>query len=94
MNRHGKAAQEYWATYRPRALSELGSEAEQSDFFTGLGLRVMSRKGEVKEELLNQIPIEQRGAARAVVDAQAQELVYAELVYLDKEPGTEDREIV
>jgi hypothetical protein len=93
MNRHGKAAQEYWATYRPRALSELGDEQAQSEFFTGLGLRVMVQIGETKEAMLAQIPLEQRSAVRTAVASQAQELVYENLVYLDKEPGTEAREI-
>lgn len=92
-NRHGLLAQEYWETYRPAALAELGSAQEQGEFFRGLGMRVMEEIGQTADDLLLQLPAEQRAAARANVKAQAEEMVYAEQIWLPKEPGTEHREM-
>lgn len=93
LSRHGKVALEYWQTYRPQALAELGDRQERERFFRALDLRVGERIGELTHELLQQVPAGQRGPARAAVRAQATELVYAEEIYLDKEPGTEHREM-
>lgn len=93
LSRHGKLAREYWETYRPQALEQLGSQEEQATFFQILDLRVGERISEVTHELLQQVPIEQRGAQRAMVRMQAQELVYAEEIFVEKEPGTESREM-
>lgn len=93
INRHGRLAWEYWQTYRPHALAELGDTADQERFFQALGLRVLERIGETADELLLQVPREQRGPQRAAVRMQAAELVYDQEVYLPKEPGTEHREL-
>ncbi|MFJ2566583.1 hypothetical protein ACIO02_27240 [Streptomyces sp. NPDC087568] len=93
LSRHGRMAQEYWQTYRPRALTELGSPQQQEEFFHVLDMRVTEKIGELTNELLQQVPTGQRAAARRAVRSQAQELVYAEEVFLDKEPGTEHREM-
>ncbi|MGW6588428.1 hypothetical protein [Streptomyces globisporus] len=93
MSRHGRTAREFWQTYRPRALEELGSPEEQEEFFVALDLRVTEQIGQTANELLQQLPMEQRGPGRRAVKAQAQELVYADLVWLEKEPGTEHREM-
>jgi hypothetical protein len=93
MNQHGRLAQEYWETYRPSALTELGGPEQQKEFFTGLGMRVLEAIGQTTDDLLLQIPSEQRAGARPAVRAQAQELIYDEQIYLPKEAGTEHREM-
>ncbi|MQS16456.1 hypothetical protein F7Q99_30740 [Streptomyces kaniharaensis] len=93
LNRHGRLAKEYWSTYRPQALAQLGSPQEQEEYFYGLGLRVMEQIGELTDDLLLKLPLEQRALARASVRAQAQELVYGQEIWLPKEPGTEHREM-
>ncbi|MEU3433056.1 hypothetical protein [Streptomyces sp. NPDC006863] len=93
LSRHGRTAREFWQTYRPRALAELGSPEQQEEFFVALDLRVTERIGQTANDLLQQLPVEQRGAARRAVKSQAQELIYADLVWLEKEPGTEHREM-
>ncbi len=93
VNRHEALAREYWETYRPQALAELGSPQEQDAFFRRLGLRVMERIGTTADELLAKVPAAERGQARAAVRGQAQELVYEQEIFLDKEPGTEHREM-
>lgn len=93
INRHGKLAWEYWRTYRPHALSDLGEQADQERYFEELGVRVLERIGEVSQDLLEQIPSQDRPLQRTVVRQQATELVYADEVYLAKEPGTEHREL-
>jgi hypothetical protein len=92
-NQHGRVAREYWETYRPSALADLGSPQEQQEFFTGLGMRVLEAIGQTADDLLLQLPAEERAQARPAVRAQAQELVYAEQIYLPKEAGTEHREM-
>ena len=93
MVKHGRLAWEYWQTYRPQALAELGGTREQEAFFTALGLRVMERIGELTDEMLTQVPVPQRALQRNAVRMQVTELVYADEVYLSKEPGTEHREL-
>jgi hypothetical protein len=93
LSKHGRLAREYWETYRPQALEELGSLEQQEEFFQALDLRVTEEIGQRTTELLQRIPMEQRGAARRATRAQAQELVYAEEIWLEKEPGTEHREM-
>lgn len=90
LSRHGRLAREYWETYRPQALAELENPA---GFFHVLDLRVTEQIGSLTTEMLERLPVAERGRARAAVRAQAQELVYAQEVFLAKEPGTEHREM-
>ncbi|MFE9221709.1 hypothetical protein ACFYN3_35995 [Streptomyces lavendulae] len=93
MSRHGRLAREYWQTYRPWALAGLGSQDEQEAHFVRLDLRVAEKIGQLTQELLQEVPVGERATARAAVRSQAQELVYAEEVFLEREPGTEHREL-
>lgn len=93
LSRHGQVAREYWETYRPQALEALGSPEQQEEYFLELDLRVTERIGELTTELLQKLPMEQRAAARRATRSQAQELVYAEEIWLEKEAGTEHREM-
>ncbi|MEV6575658.1 hypothetical protein [Streptomyces sp. NPDC051577] len=93
MSRHGRLAREYWETYRPQALEGLGSAEEQEAHFVVLDLRLRERIGSLSDQLLQQVPLEERAGARNAMRAQARELVYAQEVYLPKEPGTEHREM-
>ncbi|MFJ8074397.1 hypothetical protein ACIQ7Q_10805 [Streptomyces sp. NPDC096176] len=93
LSRHGKLALEYWQAYRPRALANLGSPEEQAEFFHALDLRLTERIGMLADDLLQELPSDKRATARRAVRSQAQERVYAEEVFLEKEPGTEHREI-
>ncbi|MFE3603438.1 hypothetical protein [Streptomyces sp. NPDC059142] len=93
LSRHGKTAREYWETYRPQALEALGSPERQEAYFQELDLRVTEQIGTLTAELLQKLPMDQRGAARMTTRSQAQELVYAEEIWVEKEPGTEHREM-
>ncbi|MDG9728370.1 MULTISPECIES: hypothetical protein [unclassified Streptomyces] len=93
LSRHGQTAREYWETYRPQALESLGNPEQQAAFFQELDLRVTEKIGQTTTELLRKLPMEQRAAARRATRSQAQELVYAEEIWLEKEPGTEHREM-
>ncbi|CUW33407.1 MULTISPECIES: hypothetical protein [Streptomyces] len=93
LSRHGQTAREYWETYRPQALESLGSPEQQDAYFRELDLRVTERIGQVTTELLQKLPVEQRAAARRATRSRAEELVYAEEIWLEKEPGTEHREM-
>lgn len=93
LSRHGRLAREYWQTYRPRALAELGNPQEQDQFFQTLDMRVGEQIGELTHAMLQKVPAGQRGPARTAVRAQAQEIVYAQEIFLAKEPGTEHREM-
>lgn len=93
INKHGRMAWEYWRTYRPNALAELGGSEEQERFFNALGLRVLERIGDLSDDLLEQVPAQQRALQRTAVRQQAVEVVYEEEIYLPKEPGTEHREL-
>ncbi|MFX4293629.1 hypothetical protein [Streptomyces bohaiensis] len=93
LSRHGRLAQTYWETYRPTALAALGPEQEQEAHFLELDARIQARIGDLTEEMLVKLPDHEQVWARRAVRAQAQEIVYDELVYLEKEPGTEHREM-
>ncbi|WP_331727087.1 hypothetical protein OG725_37140 (plasmid) [Streptomyces sp. NBC_01213] len=93
LSRHGRLAKQYWETYRPRALEELGTPEEQQEYFVRLDLRLTELIGSTAERTLQTVPPEQRAAERNAVRAQARELVYAQEVFLPKEPGTEHREM-
>ncbi|MER5966876.1 hypothetical protein [Streptomyces sp. NPDC002057] len=93
MSRHGRLAREYWETYRPQALESLGSSEEQETHFVVLDLRLQEQIGSLSDQMLQEVPMEERAGARNAVRAQAQEMVYAQEVYLPKEPGTEHREM-
>lgn len=93
LSRHGRLAQTYWETYRPTALAALGPEQEQEAYFLELDGRIQARIGDLTEEMLAPLPDHEWVRARAAVRAQAQEVVYEELVFLEKEPGTEHREM-
>jgi hypothetical protein len=93
LGQHGRAAQEYWQLYRPKALAELGSPQEQETYFHALDLRVMERIADETETLLAQVPMENRAGQRQAIRMQAKEIVYNQEIYLEKEPGTEHREM-
>ncbi|MFC8707947.1 hypothetical protein ACFUIV_38010 [Streptomyces anulatus] len=89
LSRHGRLAKQYWETYRPQALEELGTPEEQQDHFVGLDMRVTERIGSLADQMLLDVPMRERAAVRA----QARELVYDQDMFLPKEPGTEHREM-
>ncbi|MEE1735431.1 hypothetical protein PUR49_02630 [Streptomyces sp. BE147] len=93
LSRHGRLAKQYWETYRPQALEELGTPEEQQDHFVVLDMRVTERIGSLADQMLLEVPMQERAAARNAVRAQARELVYDQEVFLPKEPGTEHREM-
>lgn len=93
LSRHGRTAMQYWQIYRPRALQQLGDQEAQAAFFRALDLSVTEQIGTLTDELLSLIPPQQRPTARTATRAQATEIVYAERIWLPKEPGTEHLEM-
>lgn len=90
MSRHGRLAREYWETYRPQALAEL---EDPETFFQALDQRVTEQISNVANELVQKIPVAERGRVWMAIQAQAREQVYDEEIWLPKEPGTEHREL-
>ncbi|WP_157116497.1 hypothetical protein [Nocardia vaccinii] len=90
LSRHGRTAMRYWEIYRPRALQQLG---DQEAFFRALDLNVTEQIGTLTDEMLSLMPPRQRPTARTATRAQATEIVYAERIWLPKEPGTEHLEM-
>jgi hypothetical protein len=93
LSQHGHTAMQYWQTYRPKALKQLGDPAAQATYFYVLDLSVMEQIGTLTDELMGRLPLEQRATARSSMRAQATEIVYAERIWLPKEPGTEHLEM-
>jgi hypothetical protein len=87
----------YWRTYLPGQLARL-PEADREAFFSGLGQEVADRVEELTEENLTaSLRPDDGPQARAerglMAMLRAREQALEELVYLPKEPGTEDREM-
>lgn len=96
MNRFGRIAQQYWTTYLPGRVAAIPLD-QQEAFFADLGRAV-------EDEIVNRLPeFEGRAAPQESYEQtvgrlkmgrlRAQEAVLAELVYLPKEPGTENLEL-
>ena len=73
LDRHGRVALEYWRTYRPQALAELGDPQQQEAFFYRLGLRVTEQIGQLADQMLGQIPAAERAGARPAVRSSSAE---------------------
>ncbi|PJN21148.1 TnpV protein [Kitasatospora sp. CB02891] len=97
MNEYSRTAWRYWRVYRPQALADL---PEPEAFFTNLG--------DQAEELETSLWLDLQEAALAesgtedyevrlglsnMARMQAKEKVRAELIYLEKEEGTEHLEL-
>jgi len=96
VNRFGRIAQQYWTTYLPSRLAQI-PPAERMTFFEQLG-REVQQEIEDRAPALEGTPPPDEGYLETVgrlrmATAQAQEAVLAEMVYLPKEPGTEDLEL-
>ena len=90
MNRYGQTALDHWRRHRPRVLAAM---ADPTDHFTRLGEETETRVGELRDQIL--------GARRAgetlecyrlrsyQARSQAEEVVMAELVWVEAEPGNE-----
>jgi hypothetical protein len=81
-------ATRYWQTYRPSALAQIPAP-DRPRFFADLGQQVSDQV----EELIDQIMSESPSTSEATARSRAEDLVLDELIYLPKEPGTENREI-
>jgi hypothetical protein len=96
VNRYGRKAEAYYRTYLPNRLAEIPA-AQVEEFFTELGEQVESQIEQLAEDLTGPDPVEEDylGKVGRLRNAQmrAEEMVLAEMVFLPKEPGTEDREM-
>src|SRR5438128_2378245 len=90
-------AHRYWQTYLPSQLATI-PEADRDLYFRTLGEQVAQRVEEEMQEIwMNSTSPEDSPEVRAqrgqMAQLRARELVLEEMVYLPKEPGTEDREL-
>jgi hypothetical protein len=96
VNRYGRTAMAYYQTYLPSRLEQIPS-GQVEEFFTQLGQRVEEKIQVQIPGLAGPDPVEEDYLAKvgrlANARMQAEELVLAEMVYLPKEPGTENREM-
>jgi len=97
VNEYGRAAKTYWETYRPLALAELPAPEA---FFTDLGDQAQEMETSLWLELQEQAQQEAQTeeyeellGLSNMARLQAKERVRAEMIYLEKEPGTESREL-
>jgi hypothetical protein len=87
----------YWTTYLPSQLATI-PEPDRTTFFADLGRRVDELVEDLTEENLEGTlsptdPPDLRPQRGRMAHERARETALAELVYLPKEPGTEDREL-
>ena len=91
MNRYGLMAQTHWARWLPSRYAAIG---DPEAFFTGLGEQAAARIDDLALELAgDDRPGEgYLGKAGRLGQArrQAEEIVLADLVLLDPEPGAQD----
>lgn len=98
MNPYGERAKAYWETYRPTALAEI-PETEREAFFTRIGEEVETEIGETFLDLVpdpepgEELDAAERNGLIQMAKLRAREAAMAELVYLDKEPGTEMKDL-
>ena len=89
-------AERYWRTYRPSALARI-PEQERAPFFEAIGQETHQLAEDLTWQILDQASTGQDPetiAARGqMARLRAEEQALNELVYLEKEPGTEDREM-
>lgn len=94
---YASLAERYWRTYRPSAYARIAPQ-ERAGFFQDLARQVAELVEILAEDNLRVAsrPIdrpEQTARRAAMARLRAEEEALRELVYLDKEPGTEDREM-
>jgi hypothetical protein len=94
MNHYGAMAQRHWARWLP---SQYAAIQDQERFFTDLGDRASERIAELADHFAGEVPpgegyldrVGRLGQARR----QAEEIVLAEMILLEPEPGAgEDEE--
>jgi hypothetical protein len=83
-----QTAARYWWTYRPSALAQI-PEQDREEFFA----RVGQEAADLAEELTWQIKDESPRLTDAAARLRAEDEALRELIYLEKEPGTQDREM-
>jgi hypothetical protein len=98
MNPYGERAKAYWTTYRPEALTAI-PETEREAFFTRIGEAVET---EIGETFLDRVPdpepgeeldARERNGQIQMAKLMAREAAMNEMVYLAKEPGTEQMDM-
>jgi hypothetical protein len=93
MNRYGLMARQHWATWLPSRYAQI---EDPEGFFTDLGRQVAERIDQLALQVAgdDQPGEGYLGKAGRLGQArrQAEEIVLAELVLLDPEPGMEDQE--
>lgn len=98
MNPYGERAQAYWETYRPTALAAI-PENEREAFFTRIGEAVETEIGETFQDLVpdpepgEELDAQERYGLIQMAKLRAREMAMHELVYVEKEPGTEDKDM-
>lgn len=81
-------AARYWWTYRPSALAQI-PEQDRTSFFVRMGEEAADLAEELTWKIMDESPGLTFGAARL----RAEDEVLREMIYLEMEPGTEDREM-
>ena len=96
MNRYAAMAMTHWSRWAPTRVAAI-PPAEREEFFTGLGIEVAEQITRTEEALLAAADLsglgylQTTGRLRAI-RRQAEDLVLAEMVWIDPEPGTDPSE--
>lgn len=97
MNQYGRLTQAYYQTYLPSRLAAI-PEAEREAFFTARGEAIEQEIQTQAEGMAGPDPegedFLEKLARLNVARKRAEEMVLAEMLYQEKEPGTEDAEMV
>lgn len=93
MNRYGTLAMAHWTRWLPTRVA-LIPPAEREDFFTQLGAEVSEQILATEEAILASADLSglefvQRAGRMTAIRRQAEEIVLAEMVFFDPEPGTD-----
>lgn len=93
MNRYGTLAMAHWTRWLPTRVA-LIPPAEREDFFTQLGVEISDQILATEEAILaaaelSGLEFVQRAGRLTAIHRQAEEMVLAQMVFLDPEPGTD-----
>ncbi|MFJ8301246.1 hypothetical protein ACIQ9R_35845 [Streptomyces sp. NPDC094447] len=98
MNPYGERAKAYWQTYRPTALAAI-PETDRDALFTRIGEAVETEIGETYMDLVpdpepgEEVETSERAGQIGMAKLMAREAAMDQFVYLEKEPGTETKDM-
>lgn len=89
-SRYAQMAQRYWTTYLPTQTAQLD---DPTTFFQELGQTVAEQVETAAEQTVEPLTPQQAALELPMARKEAEEQTLTELVFLPKEPGTEELEL-